>query len=271
MIRTSLLQRTLWVLPCLLLNGALATAQPDRNYVMPMDKLLDLTGQRVTEFLDLFSNVKCVERVTQQKIRPDGKIELSEQSSYDYLVILTNSGGDLSLDESRLPIKRANVDQKKKLSMLISNGFATLFLVFHPVYSNGFEFTDAGLDTVNGHKARKVHFAHIRNMRSVAALALRGREYPLELSGTAWLDTNSGDILRIEFTVGDTLQDIGMKSLESQVTFSPVTFQKGDTTYWFPSEAVVDVQSPKQHWRNIHHFTDYKKFSVSTEEQVATK
>lgn len=260
------------LLASLLLNGMFVLAQPNTTAgTVPLDKVLDRAAQRVTEFLDLFSNVKCVEKVTQQKIKPDGKTALSEESTYDYLVILTNSGGDLTLDESRLPIKQAKADQKKRLSMLLSNGFATLFLVFHPYYSNGFEFTDQGMEAVNGHNARKIHFEHIHNMRSIAALALRGREYPLELVGTAWVDPNTGDLLRIEAGVGSTLEDIGMKSLQSQVTFAPVVFQKGEAAYWFPTEAVVEVESPKQHWRNIHHFTDYKKFSVSTEEQVATK
>jgi hypothetical protein len=33
----------------------------------------------------------------------------------------------------------------------------------------------------------------------------------------------------------------------------------------------VEVETPRQHWRNLHQFTAYKKFSVSTEEQVIKK
>ncbi len=264
----------------MLLAGHLASAQANSNGPtqpatsagsVPLDKLLERVSQRVSDFLDLFSNVKCVEQVRQEKVKPDGKIQLSEQSSYDYLVILTNVGGDLSLDESRLPLKVSNADQKKDISMLTSNGFATLFLVFHPYYSNSFEFTDAGAAVIDGYPARKIHFEHIRNTRSIAALALRGREYPMELSGLAWVDAESGNLMRIEAGIGSTLEDIGMKSLQSEVTYAPVVFQKDDPVFWLPVEAVVEVESPKQHWRNTHRFTDYKRFSVSTEEKVATK
>lgn len=264
----------------LLLAGHLASAQASGNATaqpapsastVTLDKLLDRVSQRVSDFLDLFSNVKCVEQVKQEKIKPDGKIQLAEQSSYDYLVILTNAGGDLSLDESRLPLKVSSAGQKKDISMLTSNGFATLFLVFHPYYVNSFEFTDAGATVIDDHPARKIHFEHIRNMRSIAALALRGREYPMELSGMAWVDPENGNLMRIEAGIGSTLEDIGMKSLQSEVTYAPVVFQKDDPIFWFPIEAVVEVESPKQHWRNTHRFTDYKRFSVSTEEKVATK
>jgi hypothetical protein len=270
------------MLVSLLLTGALASAEPsaEPNHE-PLEKILDHVTQRVSGFLDLFSDVKCTEQVTQEKFKPNGKVELEEQSTYDYLVLFTNVGGELSLAESRLPVKEATKDRKKDISMLLSNGFATLFLVFHPYYVNSFEFTDAGVELLNGHNARKIRFQHIRNTRSIAALALRGREYPLEMSGTAWVDPETGNLLRIEAGIGSTLEDIGMKSLQSQVTFAPVTFHQDDLhqndlhrnepVYWFPSEAVIEVETPKQHWRNTHRFSAYKQFSVATEEHVAQK
>jgi hypothetical protein len=33
----------------------------------------------------------------------------------------------------------------------------------------------------------------------------------------------------------------------------------------------VEVATAKQHWRNVHQFTAYKKFSVDTEEKVINK
>jgi hypothetical protein len=253
--------------------SAQSSAEPNHE---PLDKILDRVTHRVSGFLDLFSDVKCTEQVTQEKFKPNGKVELEEQSTYDYLVLFTNVGGELSLAESRLPVKQATADRKKDISMLLSNGFATLFLVFHPYYVNSFEFTDAGADLLNGHNARKIRFQHIRNTRSIAALALRGREYPLEMSGTAWVDPGTGNLLRIEAGIGSTLEDIGMKSLQSEVTFAPVTFHQDDLrpddpVYWFPSEAVIEVETPKQHWRNTHRFSAYKQFSVATEEHVAQK
>jgi hypothetical protein len=253
----------------LLFTAAVASAQTAAP--VPLEKILDRASQRVSDFLDQFSNVKCVEQVTQTKLKPNGKVELEEQSTFDYLVILTNAGGDLSLDESRLPVKQATADRKKDISMLLSNGFGTLFLVFHPYYAGSFEFTDAGSEMVEGHNARKVHFVHTRNTRSIAALALRGREYPLELSGDAWVDPETGNILRMETSIGSTLEDVGMKTLQSAVRFAPVAFSKDEPVYWFPTEAVVEVETPKQHWRNTHRFNGYKQFSVTTEEHVAAK
>lgn len=258
----------LGVLLSLLCAGSLAGAQTDA-----FEKVLDRASTRTSEFLEQFSNVKCTEQVTQEKFKADGKVDIERQSTYDYLVILTNTGGDLTLNESRLPLKESKVNTRQPISMLLSNGFATLFLVFHPYYMNGFEFTDAGSEMLDGHAARKIHFQHIPNTRSVAALALRGREYPLELSGTAWVDPENGDILRMDAGVGSTLEDIGMKTLQSSVRFARIAFSKDkdQPVYWFPTEAIVEVETPKQHWRNTHLFSAYKQFGVTTEEHVAQK
>ncbi len=234
--------------------------------------LLQRTGEQMSAYLEKFSDVRCTEKVMQEKFKNNGKdkIDFKEESTYDYLVILANTGGELSLSESRLPVHAAKADKKNR-SMLVSNGFATLFLVFHPVYANSFEFSDVGDEVVDGHRLTKVAFRHIRGTRTPAALALRGREYPLELSGTAWIDAETAVITRISAGVENTMVDVGLNTLHTDVEFAPFPFHDLQKTYWFPLRAVVEVETPRQHWRNTHEFTNYKMFSVSTEEKVATK
>jgi len=237
-----------------------------------LQDLLQRTGEQMSDYLDRFSDVRCSEKVLQEKFKNNGKdkIDLKEESTYDYLVMLSNSGGELNLSESRLPVHQAKADKKNR-SMLVSNGFATLFLVFHPLYANSFEFNTAGEEVANGHRLIKVAFRHIRGTRTPAALALRGREYPLELSGTAWIDTDTVVIARISAGIDNTMVDVGLNTLQTDVEFVPVPFHDPEKTYWFPSRAIVEVETPRQHWRNTHEFTNYKRFEVSTEEQVATK
>ncbi len=230
--------------------------------------LLARTSHQAELFLQQFSEAKCTEKVIQEKLNPNGKVEKSEESTYDYLVILTDSGGELSLSESRLPLHEAKVD-RQKTSLLVSNGFATLFLVFHPYYASSFTFTALDDEALDGHRMRMVAFEHIRGTRSPAALALRGREYPLELSGKAWIDPQTGRIAKITASIGNSMEDVGLKTMDSEVDYAPLSALHGAESYWFPAKAEVEVETPRQHWRNTHVFTDYKLFSVSTEEKVA--
>jgi hypothetical protein len=249
---------------------AVAASENGAPDVQGFDSLLARTASQTSLFLDQFSDVKCTEQVRQEKLGHDDKVELKEDSTYDYLMILTNAGGELNLSESRIPVHEAKRD-RKNTSMLLSNGFATLFLVFHPYYSAAFKFRPAGEETIAGRTLEKIAFQHVPGMKSPAALALRGREYPLELSGTAWIDPETGSIAKIEAGISDTLQDVGLKALSSEIDFAPLKFSDSRQEYWFPIQARVEVETPRQHWRNLHQFTAYKKFSVSTEEQVIKK
>jgi hypothetical protein len=237
-----------------------------------LQDLLQRTREQMSTYVERFSDVRCTEKVLQEKFKNNGKdkIDLKEESTYDYLVILSNTGGELSLSESRLPVHGAKPDKKNR-SMLVSNGFATLFLVFHPLYANGFEFSDLGEEIVNGHSLTKVAFRHIRGQRTPVALALRGREYPLELSGTAWIDPKTAAIVKISAGIENTMVDVGLNTLQTEVVFAPFPFKDLEKTFWVPMRAVVQVETPRQQWRNTHEFANYKRFSVSTEEQVANK
>src|ERR1700756_707854 len=191
------------------------TAAPSPE-AQKLNDLLARTASQTSVFIDQFSDVKCTEQVRQEKLGKDNKIELKEDSTFDYLVILTNTNGELNLSESRIPVHEAKKD-RKNTSMLLSNGFATLFLVFHPIYAEAFKFTLSGQEVIAGHTLQKIAFQHITGMKSPAALALRGREYPLELTGTAWIDADAGSIAKIEAGIADTLQDVGLKTWSSEI------------------------------------------------------
>ena len=163
------------------------TVPPATPEAQKLQDLLMRTSGRMSAFLDQFSDVKCTEVVKQEKLGKEDKVELKEESTYDYLVILTNNGGELNLSESRIPVHEAKKD-RKNTTLLLTNGFATLFLIFHPTYEQAFQYSLAGEEEVAGQLLEKVVFQHVSGMKSPAALALRGREYPLELSGTAWID-----------------------------------------------------------------------------------
>lgn len=254
----------------LLLVSALGVSLSGSTGNPPPQTILDQTAKHVSDFLDQFSQVKCTEHVLQEKLSDNGRVEFKDQSDYDYLVILSNAGGELTLDESRYQDKdAAHAKNKKNLPLLVTNGFATLFLVFHPYYQDSFEFTDEGEEVVMGHPALKIGFHHISGTRSPMALALRGRDYPVELSGIAWVDKKNGNLLRAVADIPGGMDDVGLHSMHSEVKYTAVTFKGSSTPWWMPTEATIEVETRKQHWRNTHRFTDYKRFSVDTEQAVS--
>jgi hypothetical protein len=241
--------------------------RPVRAAGDPLEELLHRTSEQVTSYLNRISEVSCNERVTQEKLGDSGKTVEKEESVFNYLILLSSTNGELSLVESRLA-DEGKPAKKVQRPLLVSNGFSTLFLVFHPYYAAGFKFSVAGEETVNGRLVAKVHFEHVPGTRTPAALAVGGREFPLDLSGTAWIDLETGTITRIVAGVETGMEDVGLRTLRSDIEYAPVTFHNSQDASWLPSQATIEVETRHQHWRNVHQFSEYKRFSVDTKEQL---
>jgi len=247
-----------------LLMGSPARAADAAN--PPVGQLLDRTGNFVVKFLEVFSSVKCTEFVSQSKLGKGGRVEYGEDSTYDYLVLTQSPGGELTLVESRLAGKQPR--HTRNLPLLVTNGFSTLLLVFHPSYQASFEFTALENEVLDGKLYARVRFRHVPGTRSTAVLLLRGREYPLDLEGLAWFDPQSGAIAKISAGLETSMEDVGLRALQCEVEYGPVSFPSIRQTYWLPTSARVDVETPRQHWRNLHRFTAYQRFSTSTESRI---
>ena len=229
--------------------------------------LLDRTQKQVVSFFNKMSDLTCTETVMQQKIRHDGHVEAKRQSQYDYLIMVQASHDSFSLNESRI---EAADPPAPRSSMLITNGFSMLLLVFDPYYAGSFRFRPAPEERAQGEGPTPVHFTHIAGTRSPAALSLRGREYALDLSGTAWVDSESGQVERMDAELAHEMTDIGLVSLRIHVEYKPVSLN-GVLNADLPERAVIDLETPRQHWRNTHVFSNYKSFSTSTQQETTVK
>lgn len=233
-----------------------------------VERLVDRTSRQVNAYLEQVSNVTCTEHVTQLKLGRNGKVQASEQADYNYLILLQGAADDLLLSESRLPQDPAR-KPRNSVSLLMTNGFSTLFLIFHPYYRASFQFEEAGQELVDGRRLTRLRFTPIPGARTPVALALRGREYPLALQGDAWLDEDTGLVARIQATLANDLRDIGLRSLRADISYANVRLPAWPRAYPLPAEAVIEVETQRQHWRNTHRFDAYKSFMVDTQQAVA--
>src|ERR1700758_4619407 len=228
--------------------------------------LVDQAQKQVVAYVGKLADLHCTEDVVQEKLKPNGGTELSSKSQYDYFLYMQGSSYDFQLSESRLEV---GTSKPAHAPMLLSNGFSTLLLVFHPYYRNAFEFTAEPVVALEGKLVVPVHFAHIQGARTPAALALRGREFPLELEGTAWLDSTTGQVVRMNAGLSHEMTDVGLKSLKIDVDYMPAP--KTSDNFMVPAKAVVDLETPKQHWKNTHTFHNYKLFSIEATQDPAVK
>jgi hypothetical protein len=227
--------------------------------------LLDRAGKAVELFWDQLSAVDCVESVTQEKLGPNGKILYRQQSDFDYLAVLQLSGNDLLLEESRAPIRQA--EAKRSVPLLVTNGFSAFEFIFHPLYQGGFEYSEPRPVESDGRALWLVEFHQARGGRSPSVLKLREREYPVSWQGSAWIDRQSSAVVRIQAAAGG-MEDLGVKTMLSDVRYAPIEFKGDPAAHWLPAVATVEVETTRQHWRNLHRFTKYKLFSVDVKQDV---
>lgn len=231
---------------------------------------ITLAQNQITAYLAQLADLHCTETVTQQKLGPNGHVLASEHDKFDYLIMMAGNADGFQLNESRVE-EPGSRHKLPAASMLITNGVATVLLVFHPYYRDGFEFKTLPEESLDGKPAIPIHFTHIPGRRTPAALALRGREYPLDLEGTAWLDEASKQVVKVEADLSRDMSDIGLKSLKIHVEYKPEALPGNDVRMNLPTVAVVDVTTPKQHWRNTHTFDNYKGFSTDVEQNPDVK
>ncbi len=227
----------------------------------PIQSVLQRTGKRLEEFMEHIAWVRCMESVTQSKLGKNGKMEYKEDSLFDSLVLLRLNGDELTVEESR-QLERQTGNPKKQ-PLLVTNGFSTLALVFHPYYQASFEFTQLEDEKVDGRRFVRVQFQHVPGTRSPTALQLRGHDYPLDLTGTAWIDPVTGAIAKITASLQSGMEDLGLRKMHSEVYYAPVSFAGLSESFWLPVSATVDVESLHQHWHNIHRFANYRRYSVT--------
>jgi hypothetical protein len=248
--------------PQLAIEASASTASP------AMDALLR-ARKTVEKYFEQAANVVCTENVTQAVVGKNGKADYREDSVFDYQLQANTDSGSLRLVESRDTRKAAFRDSARTL--LITNGFTSMLLIIHPNYEGSYTFEPAGEETVDGMTFAKINFKPIPGASSPAAFQLRGQSYPIPLSGTIWIEQRTGSVSKLIASVDKSLSDLGLQGMRSEIHYSTVHFHDPEESYWMPISAVIDVETPRQHWRNIHRFAGYKRFKATIQVEEAER
>lgn len=248
-------------------NAAPTVSETSSVPLSPAMDALVRARKLIDKYFEQAANVVCTENVTQATIGKNGKANYREDSVFDYQMQASTNSGSLKLIESRDTRKAAFRDSAR--SLLITNGFASLLLILHPMYETSYTFEPGGAETLDGVNYVRVNFKPVPGASSPVAMQLRGKNYPIPLSGTIWIDSQSGAVAKLVASMDSALSDLGLQSMRSEIHYATVHFHDPEETYWMPISAVIDVETPRQHWRNIHRFAGYKRFRATIQVEEA--
>jgi len=243
------------------LDDVALSPSADPAFLMRANESLLRARKLIDKFFEQTANVVCNEDVAQTLVGKNGKPMYREESVFEYQLQSSNRSGSLKLVESRETHKEAFRDPSKTL--LITNGFASMLLVLHQNFEPSYTFQPLAEEIIDGRTLVKIHFKPVSGASSPAAMQLRGRNYPLPLAGDVWIDQESGSVVKLVTGLDSSMDDLGLHDLRSEIHYAIVQFHDPEEAYWMPSSAVIDVETPKQHWRNVHRFTSYKRFRAT--------
>jgi hypothetical protein len=220
------------------------------------------SASRVAEvFWDQFMAVQSIERVTQSKLEPDGKIISTKSMEFDYVASLKPKSAGVAVEESRVP--RSSAEPEAKASLLLTSGFPTLLLMFHPDFRDKFEFSESTQGNAVAGVIR-VAFRSRSQQHSMSAIRFNGHLYPILWRGYAWIDVSAGNVTRIEANLVAPMNEIGVSELRAEVEYKLTPLREHQQTYMLPAKATIWLRTRSQHWRNVHEFSAYKAFTVTT-------
>src|SRR5882762_3384537 len=257
---------------CASLSAQTANPVPAVTEAPPATAMDTLVRARklVEKYFEQASNVVCTENVIQALVGKNGKANYREDSVFDYQMQASTNSGSLRLVESRDTRKAAFRDSAR--SLLITNGFTSMLLIIHPTYETSYTFEPGGNESVDGISYVRIHFKPVPGASSPAAMQLRGKNFPIPLSGTIWIEPQSGAVVKLVASMESSLSDLGLQAMRSEIHYATVNFHEPEESYWMPLSAVIDVETPRQHWRNIHRFAGYKRFKATIQvEQAESK
>jgi hypothetical protein len=226
----------------------------------PQDPLLARTRASIEQFFEEFGYLRYQEDISQQKLKDDSKVQYKRDTIYDSILRMHYEDGKLRIDEQRLIEKLpTHVDARP---LMLTNGFSSVAMIFHPYYEPSFRFTRIEDGALEAKSLARFRFEHVAGTPSPILYQMIGTERPLALSGIAWLDPSTGEIYKIEVEAGAGLSDTGVKAIRAALTYGPIPLRDEKQPQWLPISATVDLETPRQHWRNVHRFSDYRKYRV---------
>jgi hypothetical protein len=229
--------------------------------------VLSRTGESLDAFFRYFPNTISREKVRQERLGENGKIDAKLDQETYYLVVARTGRETSGFDESRTDAKGRPVAQKRlQGKSFLTSGFAGAGIFFLPVNQKEFRFHLLGRDPeMSG--AYVVAFSAKRECGLQGKFEM-GEDQALLLSqGLAWIHPDSFRLL----TMTTSLQAIlapkpVVLALRTNILFDEVTFSSPTRAFSLPVKVEVNINWRGALYRNVHRYSDYRLFSVEVYE-----
>ena len=191
-----------------------------------LSSVLNGAGQRAEQLLSTLQKFNASEHVEHYKLNASGVPGAADVRSFDDVVTVShNAQGGFELQEYR---NGGIVSPQQFPSGIVTANLSVHGLIFHPLLASGFQFKCEGLGEWKGHPTWLVQFEEKPNQPNpFRSYVIAGFRYDVLLTGRAWIDANTFQVLRLESDLLKPVEKIHLTREHIAIEFGSVKFRSG--------------------------------------------
>ena len=243
----------------------LKTLQPALDK-QELGAILHKMGRNVDDFVRNVGDLIAHEDVTQEKLNPDGKREAKERVQDNYLIL--HHGYEWGANAEYRMDDRGNRLGPIGLSQgyLVTSGHALSCIEFSTVAQPQSRFRYLGDARLGSQETYVLAFGQQPGVATffTTMRGTGGADVDMLTQGILWVDKNNFQILRMRSDLLAPNNEIQLNQLTTDVTFGWVQLQEVGSPLWLPSEVTVYIEIAGHKFRNLHRYTNYRRYRVSS-------
>jgi hypothetical protein len=228
-------------------------------------QVLRSAGARVKDLVDGLDRFTATEIQTHEELDAFGKPLTRDARRSEYVVAISQPTGQLNLQEFRSDLSGLGAFPDR----ISTRGLLSLAFVFHSNLQKDYRFTCEGLGDWKGQTTWLVHFLQLSNNGGrLQSFDIGKNSHPVALKGRAWIRAADYQILHIEAELAGPMPEIELQSEHQIADYGPVDFPAKKLQLWLPQQTEIYLDLRGHRYRFSNHYTDFKLFSVDSNQKV---
>ena len=229
----------------------------------PYQQVIEKSGEQAKQLVDNITRFAAVENLLHEQLDKTGNPITKETRKFDYVASISEDHpGFLATDEYR----SEHYGVSDLPDGIVTKGFVTLALIFHPDMRDNFEMSCEGLGEWHGQATWLMHFKQRDDRPNRFADYVVGSDrYPMKLKGRAWIRASDFQIVRVE---SDLASRVPQLSVQHQIAeYGPIHFQQKNVELWLPQNVDIFMELNRHRYYRRHSFEHYMLFSINSEDK----
>ena len=235
----------------------------------PLEEILNVAGSEVAAFFQSIPNTASLEKVRQERLKADGKVAISLDQEFQYIMLAQNGEPGLGIREYRSTEDGNDAARGGlKQGLMLTSGFASVSSIFHPANRQGSDFRYLGKQKLDGQEVHVIAFAQKpETAKMVTRFVMDDHSALAIVHGLAWVDSNTFHILRLNTYLLNILPTVQLLKLSTEIQFQEVSFRGLSKSLWLPKDVQITVNWRGRLLHNQHRYSDFKLFNVESKEE----